>query len=393
MAISTGSPFKIILAQSALPVTKEEGAVYVWKNGLYLATSTSTVAMLGQVENVAALASVTDPVAERYYIDTTAGTLNRWTGTAWQTIGGGNTLAEHTFSITGKATAAGVSFDGTADVALNVTTLDASGLTGAISDGVVATTQPQGDNSAQLATTAYVDSAKTAVYSDMYTKTQVDAKVASVMHYKGTVATLAALEEVTAPVIGDVWNVTATGDNYAYSEAGAWDKLAGEIDLTNYVTLDSAQTITGVKTFSETIVGNVNGSAARLGTARTIGITDADSITQATAASFDGSANVAITMTALNAALLTGTASVNTTGNAATATSANTSAKLTTAREINVSGEGVTGTAQSFDGTVAITIPIAFTTQSAGDNSTKPATTAYVDSAVSAAALAWEVIS
>ena len=392
MAISTGSPFKIILAQSALPATKEEGAVYVWKNGLYLATSTSDVAMLGQVENVAALASVTDPVAERYYIDTTAGTLNRWTGTAWQTIGG-NTLAEYTFSITGKATATGVLFDGTADVALNVTTLDASGLTGAIPDGVTATTQSQGDNSTQLATTAYVDSAKTAVYSDMYTKTQVDAKVASVMHYKGTVATLAALEEVADPVIGDVWNVTATGDNYAYSEAGAWDKLAGEIDLTNYVTLDSAQTITGAKTFSETIVGNVNGSAARLGTARTIGITDADSVTQATAASFDGSANVSITMTALNAALLTGTASVNTTGNAATATSANTSVKLTTARAINVSGEGLTGTAQSFDGTVAITIPIAFTTQSAGDNSTKPATTAYVDSAVSAAVLAWEVIS
>ena len=338
MAISTGSPFKIVLAQSTLPVNKEEGAVYVWKNGLYLATSTSSVSMLGQVENVASLASVTNPIAERYYVDTTAGTLNRWTGTAWQTIGGNGgggtgTLTAHSFSITGKATAEAVSFDGTADVALSVTALDATGLTGAIPDGVTAVTQSANDNSTKLATTAYVDAGLTSVRSSM----------SSAMHYRGTVdqvesdATHTGLDDPYAntdntgtyiPTNGDVWNVADTGDNYAYSSADSqWDKLSGTVDLSNLVTLDGTQTITGTKTFSQTIVGN-----------------------------------------------------------------ASTATALATGRMINVSNDGITATGQSFDGSADVTIPITFVTQSANDNSTKPATTAYVDAAVSNASISWEVI-
>ena len=64
---------------------------------------------------------------------------------------------------------------------------------------------------------------------------QIDAKLASAMHYKGTVADMDALEAVANPEVGDVYNVTASGDNYAWSGT-AWDKLAGVIDLSAYKT-------------------------------------------------------------------------------------------------------------------------------------------------------------
>ena len=79
-------------------------------------------------------------------------------------------------------------------------------------------------------------------------------------------------------------------------------------------------------------------TATKLATARTIALSGAAT---GTATSFDGSANISIAVTSLDAAKLSGTASISTTGNAATAT------KLATARTIN----GV-----SFDGSGNITI-------------------------------------
>lgn len=64
---------------------------------------------------------------------------------------------------------------------------------------------------------------------------KIDAKLASAMHYKGTVADMTALEAVVDPEVGDVYNVTATGDNYAF-DGTSWDKLAGVIDLSAYKT-------------------------------------------------------------------------------------------------------------------------------------------------------------
>jgi len=72
-----------------------------------------------------------------------------------------------------------------------------------------------------------------ALFTDALAK--IDAKLASAMHYKGTVADMAALEAVADPEVGDVYNVTATGDNYAF-DGTSWDKLAGVIDLTAYKT-------------------------------------------------------------------------------------------------------------------------------------------------------------
>lgn len=68
-------------------------------------------------------------------------------------------------SITGGATAAAVSFDGTGNVELEVTALDAADLSGVVpaavslADGVAAVTPSAGDNSTKVATTAFVTNA------------------------------------------------------------------------------------------------------------------------------------------------------------------------------------------------------------------------------------------
>lgn len=86
------------------------------------------------------------------------------------------------------------------------------------------------------------------------------------------------------------------------------------------------------------ITGNA-GTATKLATAPTITLSGAAT---GTATSFDGSANISIEVTSLDAAKLSGTASIPTTGNAGTAT------KLQTPRTIN----GVL-----FDGTQNISLP------------------------------------
>lgn len=96
-----------------------------------------------------------------------------------------------------------------------------------------------------------------------------------------------------------------------------------------------------------TVSGNA-GSATKLQTARTIGLSGAAT---GTATSFNGTQNITIPVTSLDASKLTGTASINTTGNASTSTTctgnAATATKLQTARKIN----GV-----AFDGTQDITV-------------------------------------
>lgn len=68
-----------------------------------------------------------------------------------------------------------------------------------------------------------------------------------VFHYKGSVATYADLPAADNQV-GDVYNVLDTGANYAWAGT-EWDDLSGIVDLSNYVTLDGNQTITGIKVF------------------------------------------------------------------------------------------------------------------------------------------------
>ena len=86
-----------------------------------------------------------------------------------------------------------------------------------------------------------VESLQTAV-GNVYTKAEVDSKVAGVYHYKGSVATYADLPSADVAA-GDVYNVAAAdaehdikaGDNVAWTGT-AWDVLAGTVDLSGYAT-------------------------------------------------------------------------------------------------------------------------------------------------------------
>ena len=109
-----------------------------------------------------------------------------------------------------------------------------------------------------------------------------------------------------------------------------------------------------------TISGNA-GSATKLATERTIALSGA---AVGTATGFNGTKNITIPVTSLDASKLTGTASINTTGNANTATTATsagtctgnaaTATKLANARSITLSGS-VTGST-TFDGSANRTI-------------------------------------
>lgn len=80
---------------------------------------------------------------------------------------------------------------------------------------------------------AIPDVSQFATKDDTYTKEQIDAKISSVMSYKGTVAMVEDLP--SSATIGDVYNVTDTGMNYAWN-GSQWDALGSDIDLSNYVT-------------------------------------------------------------------------------------------------------------------------------------------------------------
>lgn len=82
------------------------------------------------------------------------------TADANKTVASANKLTTaQNISITGGATAAAQSFDGTAAVTLNVTALNAGTLNGAIPAEVIAVTADEGDSTTKIATTAFVANA------------------------------------------------------------------------------------------------------------------------------------------------------------------------------------------------------------------------------------------
>ena len=79
--------------------------------------------------------------------------------------------------------------------------------------------------------------------TDAYTKAQVDAKLTSAMVYKGSVATVAALPS-SGQSVGDFYNVTATGENYAW-DGEAWDIVGNIIDLSNITNAEIDTVVAG----------------------------------------------------------------------------------------------------------------------------------------------------
>lgn len=78
--------------------------------------------------------------------------------------------------------------------------------------------------------------------ANMYSKAEVDAKVSSVMRYKGSKDTYAELPS-EGNEVGDVWNIVGAdaangvraGDNFAWNGTG-WDNLGGAVVLDGYAT-------------------------------------------------------------------------------------------------------------------------------------------------------------
>lgn len=77
-----------------------------------------------------------------------------------------------------------------------------------------------------------------------YTKEEADdlinSKISTTFKYKGTKSSYAAIQAVTNPSVGDVWNDSSTDHNYVWN-GSTWDKLAGTVDMSNYYTMDEAE--------------------------------------------------------------------------------------------------------------------------------------------------------
>lgn len=77
--------------------------------------------------------------------------------------------------------------------------------------------------------------------TDAYSKTEVDAKMTSAVHYKGTKATYSDLP-TSGNKTGDMWNITAAdsahgvkaGDNVVWN-GSSWDVQSGTVDLSGCV--------------------------------------------------------------------------------------------------------------------------------------------------------------
>lgn len=65
--------------------------------------------------------------------------------------------------------------------------------------------------------------------------------ITAMYKYKGSVATYEALEAVSSPDVGDVYNVETTGKNYAW-DGTAWDDLGGVFDITS-ITMAQIDTV------------------------------------------------------------------------------------------------------------------------------------------------------
>lgn len=104
----------------------------------------------------------------------------------------------------------------------------------------------------------------------VYTKDEVDSKIASVYKVKGTLSNANALTSLTNVSIGDVYNITSggtlnntifePGSNFVAVKAGAgnqenmWDKLGGTIDLSSYVTNEKLSETLSSLSVSDNIV-------------------------------------------------------------------------------------------------------------------------------------------
>lgn len=229
----------------------------------------------------------------------------------------------------------GVNFDGSA----NITIVDATKAplaSPSLSGTPLTPTPAEGNSTTQIANAAFVQS-------------EIQLAISRLMG-GATPAALDTLAELAAALGGDGNFAATVTNNLALKFDKAGGNITGSVNITDTTPATSkttgAQTIAGglgvsgdvwATNFRGALVGNAS-TATALATARSFSLTGAAT---AAAVNFNGSGNVALNVTSLDASKLSGTASVSTTGNAQTATA------LAVARLIN----GV-----NFDGSANIDI-------------------------------------
>ena len=136
--------------------------------------------------------------------------------------------------------------------------------------------------------------------SDVYTKSEVDAKVSGLYKFKGSVETEADLPK-SGNITGDTYNITSTGANYTW-DGSSWDKLSETIDLSPYLTIASAQstyaTAANVKIHTDNTSNPHKVTKAQVGLGNVDNTSDANKpISTATQAALDLKANQSTTYT------------------------------------------------------------------------------------------------
>ena len=121
--------------------------------------------------------------------------------------------------------------------------------------------------------------------TDAYTKTEVDAKVASVYKYKGSVANESALPK-SGQAVGDVYDLQDSGMNVAWNGT-SWDKLGISVDLSPYLTIASASSTYATQT------ALTEGLATKASTANVYSKTDIDGKISTINSALDGKAAAA----------------------------------------------------------------------------------------------------
>lgn len=71
---------------------------------------------------------------------------------------------------------------------------------------------------------------------------RLEGLVTGVYHFRGSVADLAELQAIENPAEGDVYNISETGMNAAWT-GSVWDEFGTTVDLTDYAKLDDIQAI------------------------------------------------------------------------------------------------------------------------------------------------------
>lgn len=222
--------------------------------------------------------------------------------------------------------------------------------------------------------------------TDAYTKTEVDGMVSGVLHYKGTKATVSALPS-SGNTTGDVWHVTADAGEYAW-DGSAWQELGSNVDLSGYVpttTKVNGKALSGDITLSAsdvsalpsstTYVSSFNGDTGAI--TYTAPVTSVNGQTGAVTLTIPDADDHKWNDVSLNHSTVS---SSNTYYVPVLASTSSTAAFLYKTSNTPTANDIVRYDANAY---------LKSTTPSANDNSTKVATTAYVDAAIPTPDVYW----